>query len=64
MAWQRTRKTNRQSAITEEERLEQHTSGEGSRKRGTSSRQVCGQSRDPETLIAMLRSILLVWGTG
>lgn len=38
--------------------------GEGRQKKGAPGRQVCGQSREPETLTAMLRSAALkVWDT-
>lgn len=38
---------------------------EGSGKREAPGRQVCGQSREPETRTAMLRSkALIVWDTG
>lgn len=55
MAWQGTRKANKQAAITERP-VRREAPGEGGRERGASCGQVCEQGRKPETLTAILRS--------
>lgn len=55
MAWQGTRKANKQAAITEKP-VKREAPGEGGRERGASCGQVCEQGRKPETLTAILRS--------
>lgn len=63
MAWQGTRKTNEQAAVTVGP-VRSEAPGEGGRERGASCRQVCEQGRKPETLTIILRSsALIMWST-